>query len=120
MADILSYNGGRQGSGLGPVIATAEAMNCRCHGGCSGLEAAYCLHSASLHMLQDRRGGEVYLLLQPLSVVLGRQKSREGQQACAAFANALAASDHGAVLDSCRRLIAVTTAERETAGRGLK
>jgi hypothetical protein len=88
------------------IYATAQAMNCACRGRCKPAEALDCLYRRALDVL-SREGtqGASTSLLQPLSVVVGQQKTLAGQRACAQFAAMLAAGDAAGAIDICRRLI---------------
>ncbi|HZU62049.1 MAG TPA: hypothetical protein VFF98_00075 [Novosphingobium sp.] len=89
-----------------PVVAAVAGWRCRCAGACSGLQAARCLQESALALFSGQCGkASAHALMPPLAVLVARQKSREGQMECAALARALAAHDHAAVLDACRRMI---------------
>jgi hypothetical protein len=73
----------------------------------NALAAAYRLYQATLDLLSasDDPARDRHVLAGPLSTVVARQKTRIGQADCAELALALAAADHAAALDACRRLI---------------
>ncbi|RVU05054.1 hypothetical protein EOE18_09990 [Novosphingobium umbonatum] len=89
------------------IYATAQAMNCACRGRCKPAEALDCLYRRALDVLSRPEGtqGAGHSLLQPLSVVVGQQKTQAGQRACAQFAAMLSAGDSAGAIDICRRLI---------------
>ena len=89
---------------MSAVEAAAIGMNCTCRARCSPDLALDCLYRASLEVL-SRPTYEALDLMRPLAVVVGQQKTRQGQQECAAYAAALAAGDAAGALDACRRLI---------------
>lgn len=92
---------------LKDVRATAEAINCDCMGACRRGDAVQCLYSKTLDLLSmDEENPEPRIeLLRPLSMVVGHQKTREGQRECEAYAANLAAGDAAGALAACRRLI---------------
>ncbi len=71
-----------------------------------------CLYRASLEVL-SRAAYSPLDLMRPLAVVVGQQKTRQGQQDCAAYAAALAARDSAGALDACRRLVEQDAARAE-------
>lgn len=97
---------------MSAVEAAAIGMNCTCRARCSPGLALDCLYRASLEVL-SRTTHDALDLMRPLAVVVGQQKTRQGQQDCAAYAAALAAGDAAGALDACRRLIEQEAARAE-------
>jgi len=92
---------------LNGVRATAEAVNCDCMGSCKRAAAVQCLYTKTLDLLSRDHvdWADRIDLLRPLAMVAGFQKTREGQEECAAYAAHLAAGDAPGALAACRRLI---------------
>jgi hypothetical protein len=103
-----------------PVLPTraisdvADMWNCSCRGGCTALTAAQCLYHATIDAL-DRGEAEAEgrTFVQPLAVVVSRQKTLIGQETCRRYAEAMAVGDHAAALAVCHALIAT---EQERVG----
>jgi len=87
------------------ISDVADMWNCACRGGCSALIAAQCLYQATIDSL-DRPddGGQPFM--QPLAVVVSRQKTLAGQEDCRRYAQAITVGDHATALAVCHALIA--------------
>jgi len=87
---------------------TRQASQCDCAGQCDLRAATQCLYRTTIDILSRAGDGplpDTLPLLRPMSTVVGRFKSRQGQDACAAFALAMAHGDGEDMLDICRRLM---------------
>ena len=68
---------------------TRQASQCDCAGQCDLRAATQCLYRTTIDILSRAGDGplpDTLPLLRPMSTVVGRFKTRQGQDACAAFA----------------------------------